>query len=110
MEIAFKPYVRKPFAVEAVQITAENIEALAKYIGDLETKDDGSPYIKVDRRLVPNVFRVFPGYWMTRMGDHTRCYTDRIFQQQFSPSTDEIQTWVDFMNSGGVENSRIKKD
>ena len=50
-------YVRKPFVVEAVEITDQNIHEVAKYIGDIKEKDDGTPYILVDRRLVPNVFK-----------------------------------------------------
>lgn len=105
----FKSYVRKPFTVEAVQITKDNIEELAKFIGDLQF-ENGRPYILVDRRLVPNVVRVFPGYWFTRMGDHTRCYTKKIFAQQFTPNSDKLQTMVDFISLGGVESSRVETD
>ena len=105
----FKPYVRKPFLVEAVEVTTENMEEIAKYVGEMKEKDDGTPYILVDRRLVPNVFRVFPGYFMTRMGDHIRCYTRKIFHEQFTESTPEIVVWVDFMQNGGVENSRTNQ-
>lgn len=102
----FKPYVRKPFVVEAVEVTEDNIAEIAKYVGELKAKDDGTPFILVDRRLVPNIYRVYPGFYMTRMGDHIRCYSKKVFFDQFTECTTEIQTWVDFLNAGGVENSR----
>lgn len=94
----FKTFVRKPFTVEAVEVTKENIEELAPLIGTLRTKDDGTPYIQVDRRLVPNIYRVYPGFWMTKMGDNVRCYSKRIFNEQFAQATPDIDNWVKFMN------------
>jgi hypothetical protein len=93
----FTSFVRKPFVVEAVEVTAENIAEVAKYVGDLREKEDGTPYILVDRRLVPNVFRVYPGFFMTRMGENVRCYSRKIFKEQFIQQTDEIKPWVEFM-------------
>lgn len=84
MEIEFQKYTRKPFTVEAVEITEENLEELAVHIGTIKTREeDGVKYIHVDRRLVPNVFRVFPGFFMTKMGDNIRCYSPRTFKEQF---------------------------
>ncbi len=40
-------YVRKPFLVDAVEITEENIAELASFVGTLQTKDDGTIYIQV---------------------------------------------------------------
>lgn len=94
----FKTFVRKPFTVEAVEVTTENIAELAPFIGTLKEKDNGTPYIQVDRRLVPNIFRVYPGFWMTRMGDNIRCYSKKIFNEQFTQTTPEIDVWVNFMN------------
>lgn len=97
MKIGFTTFVRKPFVVEAVEITEENIKEVANYVGDLRHKEDGTPYILVDRRLVPNVERVYPGYFMTKMGENVRCYSRRIFREQFMVQTDQIKPWVDFM-------------
>lgn len=98
MDIEFTDYVRKPFVVQAVEITEDNIEALAKYIGELKTNKEGVTYIRVDRRLVPNVYSVYPGFFMTQMDDRIRCYTPRVFRDQFTQSSPEITTWVDFLN------------
>jgi hypothetical protein len=95
----FTTYVRKPFSVEAVQVTRENIGEIAELVGTLREKDDGTPYIQVDRRLVPNIYRVYPGFWLTKMGDNIRCYSKRIFGDQFTLSTTDIENWVRFMNN-----------
>ncbi len=97
----FTTFVRKPFVVDAVEVTTENIAEVAKYVGDLREKEDGTPYILVDRRLVPNVFRVYPGFFMTKMGENVRCYSRKIFKEQFMVQTDEIKPWVDFMAKSG---------
>lgn len=95
----FTTFVRKPFVVEAVEITTENIEEAAKYIGDVREKDDGTKYILVDQRLVPNVEKVYPGFFMTKMGENIRCYSRKIFNDQFMEKTEEIQPWLDFMST-----------
>lgn len=82
----FGTFVRKPFTVEAVEVTAENIAEVAKYVGDLREEDDGTKYILVDRRLVPNIARVYAGFYMTKMGKNVRCYSRKIFTDQFEPS------------------------
>lgn len=94
----FTTYVRKPFSVEAVEITVDNIEEVASFIGTLRHKDNGQPYIQVNPRLIPNIYRVYPGFWMTKMGDNVRCYSKRIFNEQFVESTDEIESWVQYLN------------
>lgn len=79
----FDTYTRKPFTVEAIEITEENIFELAEFIGTVRKKEDETSYIHVDKRLVPNVFRVYPGFFMTRMGENIRCYSPKIFHDQF---------------------------
>lgn len=96
----FHTFVRKPFTVEAVEVTDDNIEQIAPFVGALRHKDNGQPYIQVDKRLVPNIYRVYPGFWMTKMGDNIRCYSRRIFEEQFIKNNADIQPWVDFMTQG----------
>ena len=95
----FTTFVRKPFSVEAVEITTENIAEIAEFVGELKEKD-GKPYIQVNRRIVPNLFRVFPGFWMTRMGDNIRCYSRKVFNEQFVESTGPIEQFVAGINNG----------
>jgi hypothetical protein len=97
-------FVRKPFMVEAVEVTPDNIAEIAELVGVLRENDNGTPYIHVDRRLVPNIYRVYPGFWMTRMGDHIRCYSKKIFRAQFVERTDELENWIKTLNA---EQTRI---
>lgn len=86
----FITFVRKPFIVEAVEVTEDNIAEISKFVGDLREKEDGSPYIAVDRRLFPNIYRVYPGFWMTKMGDNVRCYSKQVFTKQFIHNSPDI--------------------
>lgn len=84
----FQTYQRRPFQVEAVQVTLENIEEIAEMVGVLKHKGDGTPYIEVEKdvkkaKFVPNIFNVHLGYWVTRMGNTTRCYSPKVFNSQY---------------------------
>lgn len=103
MEPVFTEYVRKPFVVEAIEVTKDNIEALAEFIGTLRKKEDGTTYILVDRRLIPNITYVYPGFWMTRMGENMRCYSRKIFKEQFTPNTPEAEAWLTYVNAQEVQ-------
>lgn len=102
MSLEFNEYIRKPFTVQSCLVTEENIEAIAVHVGELEKLPDGTVFIKVDRRMVPNVFRVFPGFYMTKMGDHIRCYSPKVFAEQFAAMTPEIKDWVNFINKANA--------
>jgi hypothetical protein len=81
--LEFKEYRRIPFTIEAVEITEENLDVVAREVGEVQTKADGTRFIKVDRRLVPGVYEVFPGFFLTRMDKKIRCYSPRIFNDQY---------------------------
>lgn len=91
----FDTYTRKPFVVEAVEITEENLFEIAKFVGTVRKMGDGKSFIQVDRRLVPNIDRVYPGFFLTRMGDNIRCYSPKIFKQQFELATVQLVTHED---------------
>lgn len=88
----FQTFTRKPFVVEAVEITEENIEDVAKMIGvEGEVREkDGAKYIVIDKRIVPNIHRASVGWWLTRMGDNLRCYSPKIFTDQFELASDAV--------------------
>lgn len=102
MTLQYKEFCRKPFVVEAVEVTRENIGEIAKFVGKLETLEDGNQFILVDPSLVQNVIRVFPGYYMTRMGEQIRCYSKRVFREQFALLNETTQEWVDIINKGAA--------
>jgi len=80
----FKTYTRTPFAVEAVEITEDNIDEIAALIGSVRTKD-GVKTILVDRKIVPNIGRAGIGWFVTKMDDKYRCYAPKLFSEQFIP-------------------------
>ena len=83
----FSAFVRKPFAVMATAVTDENIDELAKLVGEVRVKN-GEKYIALDRRIVPNVGRAYVGWFLTKLGDNLRCYSPKVFKEQFMPMPD----------------------
>lgn len=94
----FVTYIRKPFIVEAILITKDNIAEIAPKVGTLED-EDGEPYIRVNPKKVPNIHRVHPGFWLTKLKgtNNIRCYKPEIFEQQFVKNSPETETepWVE---------------
>lgn len=86
LSIEFTSFIRKPFRVEAIEITRENIHELSEMIGEFK-EDDSGPYIEADPTKVPTVNRVVPGYWITKMGKNIRCYSAKVFHEQFTELT-----------------------
>lgn len=76
-------FVRRPFTVQAVEITAENIEEMAERIGTVREKGNGTKYIEVDRTKIPTLDRVYIGFWFTLVGNNARCYSRKVFMSQF---------------------------
>jgi len=83
----FSQYVRRPFKVDAIEITADNIDEIADLgLGEVrESEKDGKPYISLNRRVVPNVARAYLGWWITKMDDNYRCYSPKAFKAQYLP-------------------------
>jgi len=108
----FQTYVRKPFTLEAIEVTVENMAELAPMIGELQHKADGTPFILVNKKLVPNIEKVWPGHFMTRLGkdkfgnDNIRCYSRRIFRDQFMELTEASQALVDAVDGLEAEQER----
>lgn len=103
MSLEYIEYVRKPFKVTAVEVTAANIEELnAEYkIGDMDKKEDGTLCINVTNTYkIPNVSRVFPGYFLTKMGKNVRCFSRKIFFQQFGEMSDEWKAYFEEEKAG----------
>lgn len=92
--LTFNQYVRRPFQVEAVQITEENIEEVAALVGSVREKD-GASYIALDRRVVPQMSKAQIGWWITRMDDNYRCYSPKVFDEQFASVEPESKNVFD---------------
>lgn len=82
-------YIRRPFEVDAVEITEDNMAEIAKLVGEIKTKD-GVTFIQLDRRVIPNVTRALVGWYLTKLDANYRCYSPNIFHEQFMPHESEI--------------------
>ena len=86
----FTQFIRKPFAVEVMEITADNIEEVAELInGEVVTKGEKT-FIQLNRRVIPNVNRAFVGWFLTRLDGKFRCYSAKVFNEQFASQESEI--------------------
>jgi hypothetical protein len=96
----FTTFVRKPFKVKAVKVTRDNIVDIANLIGWIRFKNTNNeePYVQVDPRKVANIPYVYLGYYMTEMGDNIRCYSGKIFEQQFVENSPSVEEWIAFLN------------
>lgn len=104
MTLEFTNYVRKPFSVQAIEVTEENIRDVARGLNIGQVKFDeetGEPYILVDKKKIPNVNRVHAGYFVTKMGNNIRCYNPQVFPQQFTEITPEIIEAMEDINGDG---------
>jgi hypothetical protein len=104
MTLEFTNYVRKPFSVQAIEVTEENIRDVARglNIGVVKHDEDtGAPYILVDKKKIPNVNRVHAGYFVTKMGNNVRCYNPQVFPQQFTEITPDIIAAMEDINGEG---------
>lgn len=93
MEMQFSRHIRKPFVVEAVQITHENIQAIANLLGELKEKDS-EKWISIDRRIVPNIRKAYIGWWVTQLDDNFRCYSPKVFEKEFMVYTDDWAAYL----------------
>jgi hypothetical protein len=85
MTLELKPYVRRPFVIEALRITKGNIQEIAALgVGQIKRTKKGTPFIEVNPAVVPHVKHVYPGFWYTKVGDQIRCYSRRVFEDQFT--------------------------
>jgi hypothetical protein len=106
----FTEFVRKPFKIEAEQITNENMDEVCELIGHEVRTQGESRYIVVNRRIVPNGYRAYAGWWITQMGDNFRCYPKRVFEDQFVPMSDEWATWFEDAPEEDLVGSVVTQD
>ena len=90
----FTSFVRRPFIVTAIQITAENIDELAPLVGEVKEGENGK-YIALDRRIIPNIRKAFIGWWITKLDDNVRCYSPKVFDQEFTQYEDAWAGWFE---------------
>ena len=91
-------YKRKTFEVEAVQVTAQNLQEAAKWCGgdvrfENNNLDIDSAYIKVKvrRPLSEKQTRAAVGDWILLSESGYKVYTSRAFESSFVEATDVEQ-------------------
>lgn len=88
-------YKRKPFIVQCVQVTADNMEEVAKWVGGSVKHESASAnrpaasYVEVSviRPTHPKQSMAYIGNWVLKMGTTWKVYTDTGFRSSFEPLT-----------------------
>lgn len=86
MSVVPELYVRKPFEVEAVQVTEDNIGDVADWCdGELRSTAENIPFVKVKvhRPLTTRQTRAFVGDWILYAGRGFKVYTTKAFETSF---------------------------
>lgn len=81
-----KAYQRKPFIVQAVQVTLENMPAVVAWCGGNLRRDElHRPYIKVEVHRAANAKQTmaYEGDWVLISNTGARVYTDYAFNKSF---------------------------
>lgn len=117
VELDFKVFLRKPFVVEAVLVTEDNIRTIADMIGKIQFKrDTGEPYILVNDEIIPSIPYVYLGFHLTKMVIQTddgeqinyRGYSTKAFDRQFVELDENGQQWLDYLSEASSDNNSLK--
>lgn len=83
-------FVRKPFKVEGIQVTEENMPEVAKWCrGTLERDRSQKPYIAVNVQKAANERQKqgFVGDWILKFNNGFKVFQDKSFHNTFQPET-----------------------
>jgi len=98
-DLEVKQYQRRSYEVDAVLVTEENLEAVAKWCGgDVRTHVDKLKYIKVRafRPMNERQSKAFVGDYVLYAGTGYKVYTANAFNSSFVAGTDAlINHWPD---------------
>jgi hypothetical protein len=86
MSINTEKFARKPFYVDAIQVTEENMQEVAKWCdGTVEGTDAGENFIKVrvHRPLNERQTKAFVNDWILYAGSGYKIYTPKAFNHSF---------------------------
>ena len=91
--IEFQRYARKPFYVEAIRVTRDNLEDVATWChGDVQTDNWGRHVkVRVHRPLNDRQTKAYPGDWVLYAGTGFKVYTDKAFQKSFEPAENKVE-------------------
>lgn len=87
-------YVRKPLFVDAIKVTEENFDEIAKWCdGDIVTNTDPDGYDYIRVRVVnpksPRQTKAYVGDWLLYTERGYKVYTDKAFKKQFDRAEEE---------------------
>jgi hypothetical protein len=100
--IEFTPYIRKPYRVDALKVTGNNIHVVAELIeGTVETAQDGKTFIRTHRKVVKNVDNIWPGFFLTKVRKKTLAYPSRLFYRNYVEPTEDVEDFVVFLEKLG---------
>src|SRR5688500_11276036 len=91
MKMDTEKYVRKPFEIDAVQVTEENFSQVAEWSGGETVQDaDNAQYIKVKvhHPLNTRQTRAYVGDWVLSSRKGFKVYTDTAFKSNFVQGED----------------------
>lgn len=96
MILEYETFVRAPFKIEAVEVTDENIHQIAEMLGSKIFTDTrtGNTFIGVDNNEMPGIYRIYAGFWVTKMGHRFRAYSQQRFLKEFIRLSDGVEGWV----------------
>lgn len=122
MSIETKKFVRKPFSVEAVEVTEENMEEVAQWCKGQRRTSAGEDevgrqrYIKVavKRPLDEKQTKAYVGDWVVAaIGQNIRgfkVYTPRAFTKSFDEIADDMVDTVTRMEERGKKEERMEQE
>lgn len=122
MLIKTKSFLRKPFEVEAVEVTAENMADVAKWCRGQLRKSAGpggrnpQKYIKVNvkRALNDRQTMAYVGDWVTVATNQKvkafKVYTPKAFTETFDEMIEHMQEVYARMDERVVEEDRLEEE
>ena len=95
MNLEYETFVRTPFKIEAVEVTDENIIQIAEMLGSKIFSDTrtGTTFIGVDNEQMPGIYRIYAGFWVTKMGHRYRAYSQQRFLKEFVRLSPGVEGW-----------------
>lgn len=88
--LEIEKYVRRPFEIDAVRVTEDNIKEAAAWCGgDVRSDKNGAKYVKVRvvRPLTTRQSEAYVNDWILYAGTGYKVYTPKAFEDSFYKSS-----------------------